>query len=128
MAAGCEDHYHEMGKTFQKVTSGDVGSKPECSNTIDPDMERFYRSGSTASTGRLVNMHAAEHGYSILYLDAENAYVRAEEDEEVYCWPPKRMGQEISRQRWTCGKTSVETERSSCTGEGNLRRSSMSSS
>ena len=73
------------GKTFHEVTSGDVGSKPESSNTIDPDMERFYTSGSTAWTGRLVNMHAAEHGYSILYLDAENAYVRAEEDEATLC-------------------------------------------
>ena len=45
--------------------------------------------GSTAATRRLVDMHAVQHGYLILCLDAENAYFRAEEDEEVYCWPPK---------------------------------------
>ena len=31
----------------------------------------------------------AQHGYSILCLDAENGYFHAEEDKEVYCWPPK---------------------------------------
>ena len=35
-----------------------------------------------------MDMHAFQHGYSILCLDAENAY-HAEEDEEVHCWPPK---------------------------------------
>ena len=30
-----------------------------------------------------------QYGYSILCLDSENAYFHAEEDEEVYCWPPK---------------------------------------
>ena len=56
---------------------------------VDPDMGGLYTSGSTASTSRLVDMHAVQHGYSILCLDAANAYFRAEEDEEVYCWPPK---------------------------------------
>ena len=41
------------------------------------------------ATSRMVDMHAVQHGYSILCLDAENAYFHAEEDEEVYCWPPK---------------------------------------
>ena len=36
-----------------------------------------------------VDMHAVQHGYSILCLNAENAYFHAEEDKEVYCWPPK---------------------------------------
>ena len=58
---------------FQKVTSGDAGSWP----------------GRTSATGRLVDMHAVQYGYSILCLDSENAYFHAEEDEEVYCWPPK---------------------------------------
>ena len=39
----------------------------------DPEMEGLYTSGSTAATGRLVDMHAVQHGYSILCLDAENA-------------------------------------------------------
>ena len=34
-------------------------------------------------------MHAVQHGYSILCLDAENAYFHAEEDEEVCCWLPR---------------------------------------
>ena len=46
-------------------------------------------SGSTASVGRLVDMRAVQHGFSILCLDAENAYHHAQEDEEVCCWPPK---------------------------------------
>ena len=50
-------------------------------------------SGITAATGRLVDMHAVQHGYSILSLDAENAYFHAEEDEDVYCWPPKEWVQ-----------------------------------
>ena len=41
------------------------------------------------ATSRMVDMHAVQHGYSILCLDAENAYFHAEDDEEVYCWPPK---------------------------------------
>ena len=55
----------------------------------DPEMEGLYTSGSTATTGGLVDMHAVQHGHSILCLDAENAYFHAGEDEEVYCWPPK---------------------------------------
>ena len=54
----------------------------------DPEMEGLYTSGSTAATGRLVDMHAVQHGYSILCLDAENA-----EDEDVYCWLPKEWVQ-----------------------------------
>ena len=54
----------------------------------DPEMEGLYTSGSTAATGRLVDMHVAQHGYSILCFDAENAYFHAEEDEELYCRPP----------------------------------------
>ena len=34
-------------------------------------------SGSTAATGGLADMHAVQHGYSILCLDADHA--------EVYC-------------------------------------------
>ena len=37
----------------------------------------------------MVDMHAVQHGCSTLCFDAENAYFHAEEDEEVYCWPPK---------------------------------------
>ena len=59
----------------------------------DPEMQGLYTSGSTAATGRLVDMHAVQHGYSILCLDAENAYFHAEEDEDVYCWPPKEWVQ-----------------------------------
>ena len=59
----------------------------------DPKMQGLYTSGSTAATGRLVEMHAVQHGYSILCLDAETAYFDAEEDEEVYCWPPKEWVQ-----------------------------------
>ena len=59
----------------------------------DPEMEGLYISGSTAATGRLVDMHAVQHGYSILCLDGENAYSHAEEDEEVYFWPPKEWVQ-----------------------------------
>ena len=55
----------------------------------EPEMEGFHTSGSTAATGRLVDMHAVQHGYSILCFDAENANLHAEEDEEVHCWPPK---------------------------------------
>ena len=33
------------------------------------------------------------HGYSIWCFDAENAYFYAEEDEDVYCWPPKEWVQ-----------------------------------
>ena len=55
----------------------------------DPEMEGLYTSGSTAATGGLVHMHAAQHGYSVLCLDAENAYFHAEEDEEVYRWLAK---------------------------------------
>ena len=75
------------GRTFRKVT------KCRCSFVAgefghdDPEMEGLYISGSTAAPVRL--MHADQHGYSILCFDAENSYFRAEEDEEVYCWPPK---------------------------------------
>ena len=55
----------------------------------DPEMERLHTSGSTVATSGLVDMHAVQHGNSILCLDAENAYFHAEEDEEVHCWPPK---------------------------------------
>ena len=55
----------------------------------DPEMEGLYTSGSTAATGRLVDMHEVQHGYSILCLDPENAYFHAEEDEDVCCWPPR---------------------------------------
>ena len=43
----------------------------------DSEVEGLQTSGSTASTSRLVD----KHGYSILCLDAENAYFHAEEDE-----------------------------------------------
>ena len=56
-------------------------------------MEGVYNSSSTATRRRLVDMHAVQHGYSILCLDAENAYFHAEEDEEVCCWPPKEWVQ-----------------------------------
>ena len=59
----------------------------------DPEMEGLYTSGSTAATGRLVDMRAVQHRYSILCLDAENAYFHAEEDEDVHCWPPKEWVQ-----------------------------------
>ena len=39
----------------------------------DPEMEGPHTTGSTAATGRLVDMRAGQHGYSILCLDAENA-------------------------------------------------------
>ena len=48
-------------------------------------MEGLHTSGSTAAKGRLVDMHAVQHGYSILCLDAESAYFHAKEDEDVYC-------------------------------------------
>ena len=53
----------------------------------------LYTSGSTAATGRLVDMHAVHHGYSLLCLDVENAYFHAGEDEEVYCWRLKEWNQ-----------------------------------
>ena len=59
----------------------------------DPEMEGLYTSGSTAATGRLVDMHAVQHGFSNLWLDAENAHFHAEEDEDVHCWPPKEWMQ-----------------------------------
>ena len=77
------------GNTFQKVTSGDVGSSPESFRHDDPGMEGLYTSGNTTSTGKRIDLHALQHGYSVLCLDAENAYFHADEDEEVYCWPPK---------------------------------------
>ena len=40
----------------------------------DPEMEGLYTSGSTSATDRLVDVHGVQHGYSILCLDAENAY------------------------------------------------------
>ena len=55
----------------------------------DPDMEGLYTSDSTAATGRLVDMHSVQHGFSIQCLDVENAYFHPEEDEDVYCWPPE---------------------------------------
>ena len=39
----------------------------------DPEMDGLYTSGSTSATGRLVDMHAVQHGHSILCLDAESA-------------------------------------------------------
>ena len=57
----------------------------------DAEMGGLYSSGSTAATGRLVDMHAVQHGKSILYLDAENACFHAEEDEEAHCWPQKKV-------------------------------------
>ena len=59
----------------------------------DPEMEGLYTSASTAATKRLVDTHAVQHGYSILCLDAENAFFHAEEDEDVYCRPPKEWVQ-----------------------------------
>ena len=44
---------------------------------------------TAAATGRPVDMHAVQQGYSILCLDAQKAYFHAEEDEDVYCWPPR---------------------------------------
>ena len=55
----------------------------------DPEKEGLYTSGSTSATGRLVDVHAVQHEYSILCFDAENAYFHAEEDEGVSYWPPK---------------------------------------
>ena len=49
----------------------------------DPDMEGLYTSGNTTSTGRRIDMHAALLGYSVLCLDAENAYFHTEEDERT---------------------------------------------
>ena len=75
------------GRTFQK------GDKWRCRFVAtkfrhdDPNMEGLYTSGNTPvrpQTGRLVDMHAVQHGYSVLCLDVENAYFHAEEDEEVY--------------------------------------------
>ena len=58
-------------------------------------------------TGRIVDMHAVQHGYSVWCLDAENAYFHAEEDEEVCCWPPKERvkryharGGRVENPRW----------------------------
>ena len=45
----------------------------------DPEMEGFHTSGSTSATGRLVDIHAVQHGYCILCFDAESAYFHAEE-------------------------------------------------
>ena len=61
----------------------------------DPEMEGLYTSGSTSATGRLVDVQAVQHGYSILCLHAENAYFHAEQDEGVYCWPPREWVQEV---------------------------------
>ena len=44
----------------------------------DLEMEGLYTSGTTAATVRLVDMHAVQHGYSILFLNAENTFFRAE--------------------------------------------------
>ena len=55
----------------------------------DSETEGLYTSGSAAATGRLVDVHVVQHGYSILCFDAENAYFHAEGDEEVYWSLPK---------------------------------------
>ena len=69
-------------------------------------MEGLYTSGST-SAGRVVDVHAVQRGYSILCIDAENACFHAEEDEDVYCWPPKewvkRRGR-VENPRWKLKK------------------------
>ena len=56
----------------------------------DPNMEGLYTSG------RLVDTHAVQHGYSILCFDTENAYFHAEEDVEVYCWLHKEWSRGIT--------------------------------
>ena len=54
----------------------------------DPDMESLHTSVSTTPVGRLVDVNAVQHGYSVLCLDAENSYFHADEDKEFYCCPP----------------------------------------
>ena len=87
-------------------------------------MEGLYTSGSTSATGGLVDVHAVQHRYSILCFDAENAYFHSEEDdEEVYCWPPKEWvmryhtrGGRVERPWWMLkrqlyGRQSFEVQR-----------------
>ena len=62
-------------------------------------IEGPYTSGSTAATGRLVDMHAVQHGYSILCLVADNASSML-----------RKTGQEVSRQRWTSGTSLVKRQ------------------
>ena len=98
-AFGIFDVCEELPKDAKVITTRwenvPKGDKWRCSVVArefrhdDPEMEGLYTSGSTPATGRLVDMHAVRHGYSILCLDAEIAHFPAEEDEEVYCWPPK---------------------------------------
>ena len=74
-------------------------SLPESSNTTIPTW-KGSTSGSTTSTGRLVDVHALQHGFSILCLDAENAYFHTEEDEEVYYrLPLERINRYHTRSR-----------------------------
>ena len=77
----------------------------------DPEMEGLHTSGSTAATGRLVDMHAVQHENSILWPAAENAYFHAEEDEEVYCWPPKEW---VKRYHARGGQEAALREKESC--------------
>ena len=98
-AFGIFDVCEELPKDANVVTtrweSVPKGDKWRCRSVArefrhdDPEMEFLCTSGSASATGRMVDVHAVQHGYSILCLDAENAYFHAEEDEEVYCWPPK---------------------------------------
>ena len=66
-------------------------------------------SGSKAATGKLVDMHAVQHGHSILCLDAENAYFHAQDEEEVYCCPPKEWVKRYHA-RGSSGESLVEVE------------------
>ena len=93
----CEELPFDAKLTTTRWENVPKGDKWRCRFVVrefrhdDPEMEGLHTSGSTAAMGRLVDMRAVQHGCSILFFDAENAYFHAEEDEEVYCWPPKRM-------------------------------------
>ena len=76
----------------------------------DPEMVGLYTSSSTSATSRLVDVHAVQYRYSILCLDAENVYFHAEEDEEVYCWPPKEWVKRHHARGGRVGESLVEVE------------------
>ena len=83
-ASGIFDVCEELPKDAKVITTRWVnvpkGDKWRCRFVArefrydDPEMGGHYTSGSTSATGRLVDVRALQHGYSILCLDAENAY------------------------------------------------------
>ena len=90
------------GKTYRKGTKWRCRFVAREFRHDDQEMERFHTSGSTTATSRLVDMHAVQHGYSIVLpcRGRRGSLLLAS----------KRMGQEVSRKRWSSGKYLVEAE------------------